>query len=231
MTRLDGSADAAVGRVTVGDAYTFAPALVTVSDPNGPQAEAIRGMRTHIMAQHVNRGRRALAICAPSLDVGCTFVATNLAIALSQIGVKTLLIDGDLQRPGINHLVRAPRTLGGLAYCLATPDANFSDNINADVLPDLSILYAGQPVANPQELLAGDRFKTLMDFCLRDYDVTIVDTPPGNTSSDVRRISTVVGYSLIVAGRDKTFVRDVKILADQLRADHARVVGTVFNQA
>ena len=158
-------------------------------------------------------------------------MAVNLAIALSQIGVKTLLIDADLHRPGLGDMIRSPRDLPGLAHCLAAPDANFSDSIDADVLPDLSLMYAGRPAANPQELMASDRFKTLMDFCLRDFDVTIVDTPPGNTSSDVRRISTVVGYSLIVAGRDKTFVNDVKTLAGQLRADHARVVGTVFNQA
>ena len=50
-----------------------------------------------------------------------------------------------------------------------------------------------------------------MDFCLRDFDVTIVDTPAANISSDVRRISTVVGYSLIVAGAGKTYVNDVKV--------------------
>ena len=65
MTRVDGKsgqAEGAVSRSPPADAYTFSPAVVTVSDPSGPQAEAIRGMRTHIMAQHVNRGRRALAV-------------------------------------------------------------------------------------------------------------------------------------------------------------------------
>jgi Mrp family chromosome partitioning ATPase len=41
----------------------------------------------------------------------------------------------------------------------------------------------------------------------------------------------VVGYSLLVARRDKTFVDDLKILAGQLEASHARVVGTVLNRA
>ncbi len=70
-----------------------------------------------------------------------------------------------------------------------------------------------------------------MKYCLREYDVTIIDTPAANTSTDARRISGVVGYSLIVTARDKTFVRDVKILASQLKADGATVIGTVLNQA
>jgi protein-tyrosine kinase len=61
--------------------------------------------------------------------------------------------------------------------------------------------------------------------------VTIVDTPPANSSSDVRRISTVLGYSLIVAGSNRSYVNDVKTLAAQLRSDHAKVIGTVLNWA
>jgi Mrp family chromosome partitioning ATPase len=100
-----------------------------------------------------------------------------------------------------------------------------------DVLPFLSILYAGQPASNAQELLAGDRFRALMNFCLREYDVTIVDTPPANSSSDARRIAGLIGYALIVASRDRTMVKDVQVLISQLQADRAAVVGTVMNRA
>lgn len=64
-----------------------------------------------------------------------------------------------------------------------------------------------------------------MHFCLREYDATIIDTPPANTCSDARRVSTVVGYSLIVTRRNKSLVNDVKILTEQLRGDHAEVIG------
>jgi capsular exopolysaccharide synthesis family protein len=212
-------------------AYGFALDMVAVLSPLDPRAEAIRALRTHVMAQHINLGRRALALCAPNADVGCSFVAANLAVSLSQIGVKTLLIDGDLRRPALDRLIRPPKVSPGLAQCLQSPDEAFGAHIDADVLPNFSVMYAGQATANPQELLAGDRFRSLMKFCLREFDATIVDTPPANTSTDARRISGVAGYSLIVAGRDKTFVRDVKTLSSQLKADRAVVIGTVMNQA
>jgi capsular exopolysaccharide synthesis family protein len=183
------------------------------------------------MAQHINLGRRALAICAPSANVGCSFVAANLAVSLSQIGVKTLLIDGDLRRPALDLLIRSPQPSPGLAQCLQSPDEPFGANIDTGVLPQLSVMYAGHAAANPQELLAGDRFRSLMKFCLREFDATIVDTPPANTSTDARRISGVAGYSLIVTQQNKTFVRDVMTLAGQLKADRAVVIGTVMNQA
>jgi protein-tyrosine kinase len=208
----------------------FSPLLYTLSEPNGEQAESIRAIRTHVMAQHIERGRRALAVCAPNKGVGCTFVATNLAVSLSQIGIKTILVDGDLNNPGVSGLIRPASSRGGLAGCLASQSA-FSDCIDFEVAPNLSVILAGDPVANSRELLAGDRFQMLMDFCLRDFDVTIVDTPPANGSSDARRISTVLGYSLIVAGTNRSYVNDVKTLADQLRSDHAKVLGTVLNWA
>jgi len=213
------------------DQRTFAPSLVMLSRPTDASAEAIRALRTHIMAQHVQKGRRALAICGASPGVGCTFVAANLAVALAQIGVKTLLLDANLRAPRLDRLISPLREGHGLLQCLSSDNVSFIDSIEPDVLPDLSVMYAGGVASNPQELLAGGRFKQLVDFCLRDFDATIVDTPPANGSADVRRISTVIGYSLIVTRRNRTFVEDVKILTGQLEADHARVVGTVLNQA
>ena len=212
-------------------AFASSPFLVVMEDPAAGPAEAIRALRTHLMAQHFQEGRRALAICAASRGVGCSFIAANLAVALAQIGVKTLLIDADLRTPTLDGLFRGAGPHTGLAQCLVSEDASFREYIQNDAQPNLSVMLSGGAPENPQELLAGDRFRALTEFCLRDFDATIFDTPPANICADGRRVSTVVGYSLIVARRNVTFVDDVKTLATQLEADHARVVGTVLNEA
>lgn len=211
-------------------AHVFSPSIVTLSRPQDGAAEAVRALRTSIMTHHVHGGRRALAICAASSGVGCTFTAVNLAVALSQIGVKTLLIDGNMRAPGVQLMIQPPSQMDGLKHCLDSYEANFNDCIDADVLPGLSVIYSGGTAANPQELLAGPRFKDLMEFCLRDYEATIVDTPAANSNSDARRISTVVGYSLLVARINRSYVDDLKTLTAQLQGDHARIVGTVLNE-
>lgn len=217
----------------VGASVTFSmsPDLVTISAPHGAQAEAVRTLRTYIMAQHVEDGRRGLAICGASAGVGCTFTAVNLAVALSQIGVKTLLIDGNLRQPAVEDFIRPSGRLSGLRQLLSGVDAALSDCIQHEVLPDLAVMYAGGAAPNAQELLAGDECKNIIDTCLRDFDLTIIDTPPANGSADVRRISTLAGYSLIVARRNISFVSDVSVLAAQLTEDRAHVVGTVMNEA
>jgi capsular exopolysaccharide synthesis family protein len=173
-----------------------------LSKPNEATAESIRALRTHIVAQHLDQGRRSLAFCAPSAGVGCTFIAANLAISLSQIGLKTLLVDGNLRSPGLGKLIQSAQGQSGLAECLTSDDDNYLAHIDVDVLPNLSVILAGMAIADPQTLLAKERFRKVMDVCLRDFDVTIVDTPPANTFADARLIGTVVGYSVVVSRRD-----------------------------
>jgi Mrp family chromosome partitioning ATPase len=131
----------------------------------------------------------------------------------------------------VHQVIRPPKLVNGLRHCLGAPGAAFADSIDAAVQPNLAVMYSGGAASNPQELLSCGAFQSLMDYCMREYDLTIVDTPPANTSSDGRRISTVCGYSLVVTRRNVTLVDDVRTLIGQIRADHGRVIGTVLNEA
>lgn len=202
---------------------------VLLTDPDGAAAEAIRALRTRVQSQHVQLGRRALSICGPTPEVGCTFVAVNLAIALAQIGVKTLLIDGDLREPSIHTYFDPPLTGGGLYECLRSSADSVAEFTDENVLANLDVLRAGNPDSNGHELLSSEKFPEIINTCVRDYDMTIIDTPPANSCADGLRISTVTGFGLIVARKNHSLVSDVRILADQLAKERARAVGTVLN--
>ncbi len=216
--------------VSVGETgFTVSDEVVVLAEAGGPRGESIGALRNHIIAQHMREGRRALTLCSPGPDVGCTSLAVNLAVALAQAGAKTLLIDADMRKPAVQRFLTPSREVAGLRQCLED-GVPFGEAIQQEVLANLSILYAGGRSTRPQELLALPRFKTLIDLCLREYDITIVDTPPTNSSADARQVATVLGYALIVVGRDKTFVADVKLLTEELTSDRARVIGTVLDQ-
>lgn len=229
---IESGASAAVpASGSAGGTVTIDPAVVTVTDPASTAAEAIRGLRTQIQSQHLQLGRRALAVCGVGAGHGCTFVATNLAVALSQIGFSTLLIDANLRAPKINRLIQKQSTTGGLKACLESSDVlGVSEFIDSEVLPNLSIMYAGGSASDAQELLSKDRFEGVMQTCLRTYDATIVDTAPANESADGLRVANVVGYSLLVARKHQTLVADIKVFATQLHANRAKLLGTVLNE-
>lgn len=209
--------------------YELSPDLVTLTDGRPAEAEAIRTARTHVMARHMEDGRRGMAVCAATTGVGCSFTAANLSVALSQAGIATLLIDGDLRAPQIDAFIRPTASTGGLMQCLSS-DRPAGDFIHPEVLPNLSVMYAGGVAPEAQELLASDAFKSLIERCLRDFQFTIIDTPAANLCADALRISSVVGYSLLVAKAHATRTSEISHLARQLQDDGADIVGAVLNE-
>lgn len=202
---------------------------LVLSNPNSIEAESIRALRTRFVAQHVQEGRRSIAVCTPAEDTGCTFVATNLAAAISQIGLSTVLVDANLRDPSVSEAFGIRPARGGLSEYLADSAKEIDDIIIENVLPDLAIIPAGAVPTNPQELLSGGRFPHLVDRLLREFDLTIFDTTPTNSCTDAQRVANVAGYSLIVGRKHKTFFNDIRTLSQLLGADRSVVVGTVLN--
>ena len=204
--------------------------LVVISDPTSPRAESMRLLRTQIIAQHVGAGRRAFAVAGATDGAGATYIAANLAAALSQVGIKTLLVDANLRSPRIDAMFGIDPNGPGLSTYLSL-EANRPERVvYSNVLPNLSVIPAGPPVARPQELLSGARFRTGVDILLRQYDVAIFDTPATNENADALTVAGVLGYALIVARRDHAFVKDIQALTTQLTVSRATVIGSVLNE-
>lgn len=218
------------GQTNEAQTYRISSDVVTLMETRQLEAEAIRTIRTHVMARHINEGRRGVAICAPSEGAGCTFTAVNLAVSLAQIGVSTLLVDADLRAPAVQEFIRPPGEIIGVRQYLMDGYSPLLDYVHENVLPHLSVLYAGGAHGPAQELLGGDAFKRMVESCLRDFDVTIFDSPPAVRYADARRINTLVGYGIIVARRDVTRMNEVSIVADQMHEDGVELVGTVLNE-
>lgn len=196
-----------------------------------PEGESIGALRTQLMSQHLKEGRRALAICSPSKAGRTSFIAVNLAVALAQAGVKTLLVDANMREPAVQNYIVPSQPVRGLADCLEDPSIEFGEAIQDEVLPSLSVVFGGKRVNNAQELLAGPRFKALADLCLREYDVTIFDTAPTNNCSDAQIVATLARYGLVIARKNLSYVNDIKTLIADMRANRVEVIGTVINEA
>lgn len=202
---------------------------VMVKEPQSVEAESVRALRTRLAAQHLREGRRSLAICAATAQSGCTYVALNLAVAMAQAGVRTALVDANLRDPMIADLCGLPIGMPGLADYLEGRVGTLNEVVDSDLVPNLAVIGAGEAPANPQELLSGARFRGLVDQLLREYELTIFDTPPANICSDGQRVATMAGFALVVGRKHKTYVEDMKTLAKQLRADRSVVVGSILN--
>jgi Mrp family chromosome partitioning ATPase len=218
---------------SAGEAYvTFSPKLLAMeAPPKTRPAVALHELAGRLIVQQVDRGRRGVVVCAPGRGVGASLLAANLAIAVAQVGVSVLLIDGNLHDPGLNALIALSPAGIGLQQVLRDPAMPVSAAIQPDILPGLSVLFAGGACADASELIGSVRCGALIEECIRDFDYTIVDAPPANRTPDARRLASYIGYGLIVARRNRTYVDDVATLAAELAQDHAEAIGTIFNLA
>lgn len=233
MTRSAGSALAAWASPEPASApgpVEFSPKMVTVTDPHGRQAAAIRALAGELSVRHLQAGHRGLAVCGVSRAVGVSFITANLAVALSERGHSVLLVDANLEHPCLHDLIRPEASPVGLRDALAGDGPGLHDVVRPDVLPNLALMYAGHPSdLNHQELLGSDALRRLMEAAMRDYDLTLLDTSAANRSADARRVATVVGHALVVARKDHTFAEDIATFMRELAQDGVSVVGSVFN--
>lgn len=208
--------------------YSLSDKLVLLSDSGSIGAESISTLTAQILSQHVQDFRRAIAFCTPSSKTGCTFLAANVAVGMARAGVSTLLIDGNLRTPAVQDYFTPSVETQGLLQALHNEDEDISPYVHHDVIPNLSVLYTGG-TSNESGLVASSRCKALITNCMRDYDLTIVDTPPANQSSDALRLANYLRYALVVVRKDHSYLNDVRRLVADLKANRSLVVGTYLN--
>jgi chain length determinant protein tyrosine kinase EpsG len=201
--------------------------LVVAVEPYGAQAEAFRDLRSKIMANDEALGRQPLAVVSPDSGDGRTYVAANLAVTFSQLGERTVLVDGNLRDPGI-HKLFGLKERASLSDLLNGRRPAKPFDRSAD-LPGLFIMQVGAPPPNPLELLQQPMFGILLRELQREFDRVIVDTPPARHTADARVIAATCRQSVLVGRHGKTEARTMNLLVDRLRRTQATIAGVVLN--
>lgn len=208
---------------------SFSDELVIAQDPFNPRAEELRGLRTQLLIRWSRAGvkHRVLAIVSPGAGEGRSYVAANLAVAFSQLGERTLLIDADLRNPRQHQIFNVSDRVG----LSAVLSGRVGRGAVAPV-PEfgaLSLLPAGARPPNPQELLAGLGLGVLLHELRTEFDVILIDTAPARAYADAQAVAFRAGNALVVARKDTTRLADTKTVIRELGDMGAHIVGTVFN--
>ena len=190
--------------------------------------EAIRTLRTAVTLSNLDTGHKLVMVTSSLGDEGKTTVACNLALAFAQLE-KVLLIDADMRRPSIANEFSIPANQPGLsALCART--ANFTESIVRKTGENLDVLIAGDVPPNPQELLASQKFRSLLNKLSEHYDRIIIDCPPILPVSDALLLANVASAAVYVVRADKTSAAQVRRGIEQLCRTRVDILGVVLNQ-
>ncbi len=205
-----------------------APSLILLNDPDNVYSEQIRALRTELMLLNsAARGGSLLVILSPCQGEGRTQLCAELAVAFSQLGQRTLLVDADLRRPRLQTLFESENRFDGLGQALAS--GGIPELLSVDKLPHLSVLLAGQSVPNPLELLTNGHFQRQMSDWRKKYSMIVVDTPPITEFADGLAIAAFAEQVLIVGRTGSTPHQNIKEMLRRMGGTQSRIVGAVFN--
>ncbi len=188
--------------------------------------EAVRGVRMNVVHAH-GAGPLLLSITSPGRSDGKSFVASNLALALADAGYRTLLIDGDIRRGCLHHILKTTRK-PGLTDVLAgeIPPENA---VQQTAYACLSFMGCGRRRHRGPELLSSAAMPLLVNRLRSSYQAIIVDSPPLAAGVDAFVLGTVAGALLLVlrAGMSDRDLAEAKLgVLDRLPV---RLLGAVIN--
>lgn len=207
--------------------------LVIARHPFSRAAEMIRDLRSELLAGVLNpelASRPALAVVSLDHGDGKSWLAANLAVSLSQLGAKTLLVDANLRSPRQHEIFGLDGGRGGLSGILNRKQrAEVVKPTRA--LPNLHLMTAGAVPPNPLESLQGRGFLQLMHKVRANFTHVIVDTAPASAGADARLVAARSGASLLVARKHKSALHGLRTFSALLSKGGAQFAGLVVNEA
>jgi capsular exopolysaccharide synthesis family protein len=202
-------------------------ALVAHTQMESVLAESFRNLRTSLLYSAPDHPPKTLMVTSLQPEDGKTSLATNLAIALSQLGGDVLLIDGDMRRPNLHDLLDVSQAPG--LSTLLTGQADVPAVLRPTSIDNLYLIPSGLTPLNPAELMASARLGQVIEVLGDRFAHIVFDAPPLIGVSDSLILAPrLQGVILVLrhgrAGRDAS-QRAVQLLTSV----RARLLGVVLN--
>lgn len=188
--------------------------------------EAYKNIRTNIIALMAKKNSQVLAISSPNAAEGKSTTALNIAITISQLEKKVLIIDADAHRPSIHKKLKIENKAGILD--LIVDNAELSDIVYSHN-DYLDVITCGSNTTKPSELLNSEKFDELLKEFKEKYDFIIIDTPPINPVSDALVIAQKVDAIILVVRAASTTHEAFKKAIKSLNVLDLKIDGVIIN--
>jgi capsular exopolysaccharide synthesis family protein len=193
-----------------------------------PFNEALRSLRTSLLTLHDGKPPQVILVTSSIAGEGKSKLAANLAIVLSQLNARVLLVDADLRCPTLHTELGLPDAtgLGAVLAQATTPDIQLHPH-----QPSLWVLCGSATPPLPSELLGSKAMADLLSHWRNEYDFILLDSPPVLPVTDARVLSRMCDTTLLVTRygfTSRQAVQRSRQLIQQQLPPHASL-GAVLN--
>jgi succinoglycan biosynthesis transport protein ExoP len=198
-------------------------------DNHSSFAEAFKSLRTAFLMASPERAPRHVVVTSCEALEGKSTVATNLAIALTQLGRRVVIVDADLRRPRVHKVLGIPNDQGLSSFLSGNADA--AEILQESGIPNLLVVTSGPLPPNPSELLASKALGTFLEKLDEQgtFDHVFFDSPPLLQMADAVLLANRMDATILVTREGRTTHQALASGAKRLRQSHARILGAVLN--
>lgn len=204
-------------------------AIAVFENQNNPMSETFRNVRTNLQFM-LGNGKKVILVTSTVSGEGKSFISGNLAISLSLLGKKVVIVGLDIRKPGLNKVFNISKREQGITQYLANPEKNLMDLVQlSDVSKNLYILPGGTVPPNPTELLARDGLDKAIETLKKNFEYVILDTAPVGMVTDTLLIGRVADLSVYVCRADYTRKNEYTLINELIDGNKLPNLCTVIN--
>lgn len=201
--------------------------ILARSAPKDIAVEALRSLRTTLQLMMLDAPNNILAISGMIPSIGKSFISTNLAYVIADMGKRVLLIDTDMRKGHIHKNLNLKNAPGLSDYLQGRATAEeIVHTIEKDCV---HFIAKGSHCDNTSELMMGSRMKALLDELAPHFDMILMDTAPVLIVADGIIASALAGTTLLVVGAGKNTEQELSRGMAMLKQNDVNVKASIFN--
>lgn len=190
--------------------------------------EELKTLRTNL--QFCGDDKRVILITSSAAGEGKSATSLNLAVSLTELGKKVILVDADIRKSVMVSRLQKGTVNYGLAHFLAG-QCQVSEAVCAvRNVEGLHMMFSGPSVPNPTELLSSSRFEKMILAFRKVYDYIIIDGPPLGLVVDSAIIAKSCDGAAIVVAAGMVKYRFVQTVKEKLLNAGCPVLGVILNK-
>lgn len=189
--------------------------------------EELNTLRTNLL--FAGKAKQVLLVTSCVSGEGKSNTVFNLAVSLTELGKKVLIVDCDLRKSVMVKRVEQGKVDKGLTHYLSE-QSNLVDVVYGTNVKDLHIVFAGPVPPNPTELLSSNLFKVTIESFREMYDYILIDSAPLGMVIDAAILSEVCDASILLLESGNIKYRFAQEVKEKLEKCSCPFLGVVLNK-
>lgn len=203
------------------------PAQTLLEKPTSLFSESFRIARAAILGVRASQPPKIIAFTSALPSEGKTTSALSFARILALNGAKTILVECDVRRAQMRHLVDDPSPGPGLVEVLHG-NSKLDDAIAPSQIEGMDQILVSAPYFSSENLFGNDAIGKVLEELRERYEFVVLDLPPLVGLADGRFLAALADATVLIVRWSSTPPQAAASAVGWLQADGSNPIGVIY---